>query len=878
VNSSEQRARAWSDWADPPRLPRVYVPRPRLWEKLDVATDHGVTALVAPVGAGKTLGASGWLQASGNAADSIWVHADGSWSWRRLQRLLDAAGQGGDEPTTPDGRPRLVVIDDAQALPAATLRLIETKLNDSPERLRLLLISRWDLPLSRLVLELLGQFTMLRGDLLRMNDDEAALLIAEHARCDYAEVIEAVTAQAQGWTAAIVLTARAVAAASDPVAAVRRYEVSNSVDRVASEVFAGLRPRERHLLLCVAHEGIVTTDTAAHLSRDSEAAALLADLEATGLLVSRVPATQPMTPPGERDDPPSPRYRIHPLLVEIIRRRLAAGGVDVARARSTVARAVRLDLARGSISRAFERMAAIHDPDRAAAVLAEVGTSLVLSGHTVAIADFVRRNPAAIERNPGAWFAVALERWADNDVEAACHWMDRITGDTERSCATPIQIACIHLMQSRLGLESVPAAVARAGELVDGTGAGDNPPALPILLLHELGIGQNWLGQLPEARRNLGHAVDLAGFRGLSALAASAQSHLAFTEYMAGHEPLSAQLAENVLAQLDALHPSSAQLRLSRWRAQAALLLARSGSTGPPPPTTGHSGISPQIHAADPTTSFWMQMYDARAALLAASVAAAQMILDAHRDTPPLSAPLRAVLLLGQALLANLSFDHAALEDLAAELTELGAAGPAALVAGLHADLVGDRHGAARSFLDAAADPIFVQPAFRGLALACAAQLLDAVGQPEAALDRLDTAARLTQPAHNRLPFLGWSRQGTPIDLLLQRLADRSSGGWVRDLASASWGQPGITAALAPTLASDRERATALDTRMRPTLSSREREVLNELARGSTYSDIAQSLFVSENTVKTHVSSLYGKLGAARRSEALAVARNLHLL
>ena len=65
---------------------------------------------------------------------------------------------------------------------------------------------------------------------------------------------------------------------------------------------------------------------------------------------------------------------------------------------------------------------------------------------------------------------------------------------------------------------------------------------------------------------------------------------------------------------------------------------------------------------------------------------------------------------------------------------------------------------------------------------------------------------------------------------------------------------------------------------MRPSLSAREREVLNELARGATYADIAAELFVSENTVKTHVSSLYGKLAVTRRSEALAVARNLHLL
>ena len=75
-----------------------------------------------------------------------------------------------------------------------------------------------------------------------------------------------------------------------------------------------------------------------------------------------------------------------------------------------------------------------------------------------------------------------------------------------------------------------------------------------------------------------------------------------------------------------------------------------------------------------------------------------------------------------------------------------------------------------------------------------------------------------------------------------------------------------------------RERTTGPDPMFLPELTPREREVLHELARGSTYADIAVNLFVSENTVKTHVSSLYGKLGASRRSEALAVARNLNLL
>ena len=63
-----------------------------------------------------------------------------------------------------------------------------------------------------------------------------------------------------------------------------------------------------------------------------------------------------------------------------------------------------------------------------------------------------------------------------------------------------------------------------------------------------------------------------------------------------------------------------------------------------------------------------------------------------------------------------------------------------------------------------------------------------------------------------------------------------------------------------------------------PTLSPREYEVLGELARGATYSDIASNLFVSENTVKTHLASIYRKLEVDRRVDALRVARAHGLL
>ena len=60
-------------------------------------------------------------------------------------------------------------------------------------------------------------------------------------------------------------------------------------------------------------------------------------------------------------------------------------------------------------------------------------------------------------------------------------------------------------------------------------------------------------------------------------------------------------------------------------------------------------------------------------------------------------------------------------------------------------------------------------------------------------------------------------------------------------------------------------------------LSQREREVLHWLAQGLSNKEIARTLSLSENTVKTHLANVYAKLGVGRRTEALKVARQLGL-
>ncbi|KAA0940916.1 LuxR family transcriptional regulator [Streptomyces apricus] len=61
-------------------------------------------------------------------------------------------------------------------------------------------------------------------------------------------------------------------------------------------------------------------------------------------------------------------------------------------------------------------------------------------------------------------------------------------------------------------------------------------------------------------------------------------------------------------------------------------------------------------------------------------------------------------------------------------------------------------------------------------------------------------------------------------------------------------------------------------------LSARERDVLRHLARMMTTEEIAEELYVSVNTVKTHLKSVYRKLSVTRRSAAVRRARELELL
>ena len=61
-------------------------------------------------------------------------------------------------------------------------------------------------------------------------------------------------------------------------------------------------------------------------------------------------------------------------------------------------------------------------------------------------------------------------------------------------------------------------------------------------------------------------------------------------------------------------------------------------------------------------------------------------------------------------------------------------------------------------------------------------------------------------------------------------------------------------------------------------ITKRELEILEHIAQGLSNREIAQQLFVSENTVKTHSSRLFEKLGAKRRTQAVQIGKEIGLI
>jgi LuxR family maltose regulon positive regulatory protein len=188
-----------------------------------------------------------------------------------------------------------------------------------------------------------------------------------------------------------------------------------------------------------------------------------------------------------------------------------------------------------------------------------------------------------------------------------------------------------------------------------------------------------------------------------------------------------------------------------------------------------------------------------------------------------------------------------------------------ALIQGRARLRLGDERGASEALAEAldARAPVVVQvPAW---VVECGRQLR--ASSTVRARDALETALRLAATCTLRRPF---HEAPAPVRQLLAQnpqLAERHA--WIFDVPGAALPRPQqlkSTVEVAP-------RTPPIEA-----LTPKELEVLGHLAEMLTTEEIASAMYISVNTVRTHVRNILRKLGVSRRQAAVRAARELDLL
>ena len=905
-----------------PAQARFQVPRQRLESALESATRQPLTVVVAPAGAGKTSGLARWAAAVDPAPAWLVAHK-GDPPEVLAEAMLAAAGVR--DEVAPDwsaedlpgrvaqllrsttGEPRALVIDDAHCLAPASWAVLDEVVTSAPDSLRVVLATRRDTPLPTVALELGDSLTVLRSDVLKFDDDEAELLVVAHAPDATAEDVQAIQARADGWAAALVLGARSLAAAPDRAAA--RSALAHTeqpvLDYLLGEVFATMPAASRHVLQCTADEPVVTAEAAVLLSGDPQAPEHLAALAAEGMLVTSFGAG------------PEEAWSYHPLLRELLRRQLA--GPDQALGQAAHARAAHHHAVHGPLAEAVRHAMLGGEHELLVALLVQRGVTLATTGHEPLLGEALRSLPdRSTEEHPALLGVTALLLRSTGDAEQAVRVATlaaraaRGTSETALTSGSPARtptvdeaalIADVTILDAwlaRLGWHDLTDAIAGARQVaarVDGAEQSgtfrDLDPARLAWLLHELAVVETWAGDLEPAAQHSDEALVTARAVDNHRLSCAALSDRAVLQLLEGQFQTAAATARDCLAESKAAgRPDDGYLCRAHvalgWAAFYDLRLEES---------TAELAEARRLESRtfDPLVNALCHVLEARLLAEAGDVAGARRLLSARPAHPePTPAYLDGIYAVVRAHWALVDGDIGETEAQLPAMRRLDWAVSAAAFEAVLADL----RRRPEEALGRLAEALALRAT--GEQLVCAAFAAAYQARVELTSGRVSAARQslreaLTRAAPQKLlhPLLAGASPGGAYDDLLRQLSrgrdahpfaayvvagqERYRRRYPDVSASAVAAQGGTGQALdnARTRSGDPAAGVSLPPQA---LTGRETEVLRELALGGSYQDVAQVLFVTENTVKTHVSAVYRKLGVDRRAAALRRAREIGLI
>ena len=858
--------------------------RPRLFGRL--VAQARVSVVSAPPGSGKTVLLRSWISWAGVAERAAWVPAgrgerDPQRFWLSVLAALrrTAAGSAlvGELTAAPDLDGWVIVerlladlaplddqlwlvVDDVHELGPDALQQLELLILRAPPELRFVLATRHDVRLGLHRLRLEGGLAEVREPDLRFTVAEARELFAAAGvdLPDPALLVE----RTEGWAAGLRLAALSLAGHPDPERLAAEF--SGSERTVAEYLLAEVLDRQsepvRRLLLRTSILERVNGELAGLLTGDSGGERVLQDLEAANAFTVALDARRSW-------------FRYHHLFADLLQLELRRTAPDQVAGLHQVAAG--WFAGHGYPVEAVRHAQAAQDWGLAARrLLADHWPGLSLDGQAAVIHELLGGFPAERLVADAELAAVAAgDELASGSLEAA----ERYLGLAERGLASVpesrqgqarLLAGMVRLLLARQR-GNRPAVAEEAQRLQAAAEAPEAAQAalgeeLGALALISLGSTELWVARFEEAERHLADGVALARRIGRPYLEFTGLVYAALLEFFRSfaltveHSVQAAELAERHgwtdepaagLASLNVGGVLVWQGRLEEaepWMQGAERTLRAEAEPAVELSIRSIRGLLELARGRDA---------DALAAFQAADRVAARLTepnLMVHGNRSFL---VQALVRLGEteraeqvlAGLGDQDRDGGAMRISLATL-RLAQRNPRAAITAL------------APVLDGSAP--LPWPAWLAQAFLLEAIARDALGDSGAAASALERALDLAEPDGVLTVFVLH-----PVPGLLQRQARQRTAhpALIADILSLLAGRT-----LAPPPAGPRPPLEPL--------SGSEIRVLRYLPTNLSMRQIAGELYVSHNTVRTHISHLYAKLGTHTRAEAVARARALGLL
>lgn len=873
-----------------PRARAGLVVRSRLVGKLDTSLLGKLTLVSAPAGYGKTTLITAWHSESEEAQNTplAWLSLDaGDNDLPRFLLYLVAALQQVDvtigrdtlamlaAPQRPSTRSLLapllnemdtrreriaLILDDYHAVEAPEIHeAIAYVVDHQPASLHIVLVTREDPPLPLSRWRARGEMTEIRQADLRFTAGETASFLNDMMSLALsAGQIAALDARAEGWIAGLQLAALAMQGRDDVETFVHSFTGSNRyiLDYLVEEVLQQ-QPRDVQQFLLVTSildrftvslcdallqndKAVARSNSSFFATRPSPAQAILEHLERANLFIVPLDADRRW-------------FRYHHLFSDLLQHHLRRQDWDIDKLHRQAGRWFADNEILGA---AIDHFLAARSWDEAATVISTHGETLLRQGEVRRLYRWLQLLPeAAMNAHPQLRVNYAWTQIFRGELDVAAALLDANAGSTldDPLLQAGLLTARAHIARLRHDLPrsiqlseqalalTPPADHNTRSVLNVGLGIahllrGELPGAARALIatIHEsqqvgnqyaqlMGIGL--LGLVRASQGLLHQAAELleAGLRWGQSSPASATAH-----YILGalfYEWNELEKAARYVEQAVALAPRSGNIELidGAYR-QLARLRQRQGDAA------GALAALDEVGRA---------AGDEASPLLRSRLAAAYVDLALAQGDPDLARHWA-----GQRLIPMDAGSFYPWLDLVPARLSLAA---------------GDRDAAARH-LSVQRERAAAAGWHFGLVETCALQALASAGG-ERALMYLEEALALAEPEGYARTF---ADKGEPMAALLRQAAARSLSPDYTQRLLAAFDRPAVPAPAVPVLAES--------------LSEREVELLQLLARHRSNAEIAATLVISANTVKTHLRHIYEKLGVHDRRSAVAHARELGLL